>query len=304
MGTSTTPAKWGQITQTCFAYLRDEDKSVKLAAFNSLVAYCRKALGHLYPPSEFETVASIKTDPGLKDGLPPFFADDTATRKMEFIQEWVLDFLLPYRNATLDELEQEAEKGTFRFIGRKCRLALIKRIQKAQRKRGRIRVRRLLDNNVETGEGTTELLNFVVRPDAIDPIVWIEENRKALQDLGIYEVCCSLAAQYLEGDRVATVKLAQRWGVSVRQAQNRRREVIGRIRGELRCDPVVRELFTVISDWRERRRPAGLFISPSPEAVANAKLLEEAASDGRDFYIWCQAPVQPDELPEVDSDQP
>jgi hypothetical protein len=300
MGT-TAPARRG-ISQICIEYLTAETESARSTAFHALVRYCRKAVGHLYPPSEYETVASIKTDPRVRDGLPTFFADDASTRTTEFIHEWLLEFLLPYCNATFQELTEEAERDTFRYIGRKCRLALIKRIQKAQRKHGKTRVRRLLDNTFETDDGAAEpLVNFVVRPDAIDPIVWIEENRKALQERGIYEVCCSMAAQYLDGDRVATEKLAQSWGVSVRQAQNRRREIIGRIRGELRCDPVVRELFTVISDYRERRRPAGLFISPSPEAAANAKLLEEAASDGRDFYIWCQAPVQPNE-PEVDGD--
>jgi len=302
MGT-TAPAKQRGITHICIEYLTAETESAQSTAFYALCKYCQKAVGHLYPPSEHETVASIKTDPESNDGLPAFFTDDASTRKTEFVQDWLLEFLLPYRNATPEELTQEAAKGAFRFIGRKCRLALIKRIQKAQRKHGRTRVRRLLDSSVETGDGAAEpLLNFLVWFDAVNPSIWIEENRKALQERGIYEVCCSLAAQYLDGDRVATEKLAQTWGVSLRQAQNRRREVIERIRGELRYDPIVRELFTVISDWRERRRPAGLFISPSREAAANAKLLEDAALDNRDFYTWCQASAQQNGLPEVNGD--
>jgi hypothetical protein len=68
-----------------------------------------------------------ESDPKLLD-LQSALAEMQRSRKIEFIQEWVLDFLFPYRNATPQELEQEAAKGTFRFIGRKCRLALIKRI--------------------------------------------------------------------------------------------------------------------------------------------------------------------------------
>jgi hypothetical protein len=227
---TTTPVKHGGITQTCIAYLTAETESARFAAFSALVKYCKKAVGRLYPPSEYET-------------------DDAGQRTTDWIQEWVLDFLLPYRNATVEELTQEAEKETFRFIGQKCRLDLIDCIRKAQRKKGGVRVRRVLDNTIETDEGAAEpLANFIVRPDSIDPIVWIEAHKRALQEKGIYEVCCSLAAHHLERDRQGTAKLAELWGVSVRQAQNRRREVIRRIRGELRNDPLITRPCFVVSE--------------------------------------------------------
>jgi hypothetical protein len=287
MGT-TAPAQRG-ITQICIAYLTAETESARSTTFRALVKYCKKAVGYLYPPSEYGIIASIKTDPRLKDGLPAFFSDDASTRTTEFVQDWVLEFLLPYRNATLEELTQEAEKDTFRFIGRKCRLALIKRIRKVLPKKRGVRVSRMLENPIETDDGNAEpLINFVVRPEAIDPIIWIEDHKKALRAKGIYEVCGSLAARHLDRDRQATAKLAELWGVSLRQAQNRRRDVISRIRGELRDDPLIRELFEVIVGWSDRRHMPILAVSPSPEAAANSKLLEESAKEGREFYRWCQ----------------
>ncbi len=282
------PAQRG-ITQICIAYLTAESESTRSTAFRALVKYCRKAVGHLYPPSEYQAIASIRTDPRLKDGLPAFFTDDAVTRKTEFVQDWLLEFLLPYRNSSLEELRQEAEKDTFRFIGRKCRLALVKSIRKVLPKKKGIRVSRVLENTVETDDGQAEpLINFVVRPEAIDPVEWIEDHKKALQAKGIYEVCGSLATQYLDRDRQSTAKLAELWGVSLRQAQNRRNDVISRIRGELRNDPLVRELFEVISGWVDRRQMPVLAVSPSREAVANSKLLEEAAKEGQEFHRWCQ----------------
>jgi hypothetical protein len=294
MGT-TAPARQHGITQICIAYLTAEDESARFTSLSALVKYCKKAVGHLYPPSEYETIASIKTDPRLKDGLPAFFSDDASTRTTEFIQDWLLEFLLPYRNATPEELTQEAEKGTFRLIGRMCRFALVKRIRKALSKKRGVRVSRMLENPIETDDGNAEpLINFVARPDVIDPVIWIDNHKRALQDKGIYEVCGSLASRHLDRDRQATTKLAELWGVSLRQAQNRRRDAISRIRGELRSDPLIRELFEVLSDWSDRRRLPILAVSPSPEATANSKLLEEAAKEGREFYRWCQ---ESDETP-------
>jgi hypothetical protein len=286
MGT-TAPARKRGISQICIEYLTAETESVRSTAFQALVKYCEKAVGHLYFPSEYETVASIKTDPRVRDGLPTFFADDASTRTTEFIQDWLLEFLLPYRNATLKELSEEAD--TFRFIGRKCRLALIDRLRKVQTKKRGVRVSRVLENPIASDDGKAEpLINLIVRPDAIDPVMWIEDHKKALQEKGIYEVCGSLAAKYLDRDRQSTAKLAELWGVSVRQAQNRRRDVISRIRVELRNDPLVRELFEVLSGWTDRNHMPVLAVSPSPEAGANRKLLEEAAKEGREFYLWCQ----------------
>jgi hypothetical protein len=291
---TTAPTRKRGISQICIEHLTAETESARSTTFRALVKYCKKAIGHLYPPSEHETIASIKTDPKLKDGLPAFFTDDASTRTTEFVQDWLLEFLLPYRNATLEEVMQEAGRGTFGFIGRKCRLALVKRIRKVLPKKGGVRVSRMLENPIETDDGNAEaLINFVVRPEAIDPIGWIEDHKKALQAKGIYEVCGSLAAQYLDRDRHSTANLAELWGVSLRQAQNRRRDVIARIRGELRSDPLIRELFEVLSGWRDRRHLPILAISPSPEAAANTKLLVEAAKEGREFYRWCQSDKTP-----------
>jgi len=147
----------------------------------------------------------------------------------------------------------------------------------------------MLENTVQTYDGKAEpLINFVVRPEAIDPVIWIEDHKRALQGKGIYEVCGSLARHHLDGDRQATAKLAELWGASLRQAQNRRRDVIGRIRGELRDDPLIRELFEVISGWRDRSHLPILVVSPSREAAANSKLLADAAKEGREFYRWRQ----------------
>src|SRR5207244_5296483 len=124
------PTRQVDSTQTCLTYQQTGD----FETFCSLVNYCRKAVGHLYFPSECETTISTKTEPGLKDGLPDIFADDADQRTTEWIQEWLLEFLLPYRNASPDELDEEALKGTFRYIGRNCRLDLIDRIRGAQPK--------------------------------------------------------------------------------------------------------------------------------------------------------------------------
>jgi hypothetical protein len=289
MGT-TAPAKQRGVTQICIEYLTAENESARSATFSALVKYCTKAADHLYFPSEYETIASVKTDPVLNDGLPDFFTDNASTRTTEFVQDWLLEFLLPYHTATIEELSEEGKKDTFRFIGRKCRLALIKRIRT---KKG-VRVSRMLENPVETDGGGEPLIDFVVRPEAIDPVIWIEDHKKALEAKGIYEVCGSLAAQYLDRDGQSTAKLAELWGVSLRQAQNRRRDVITRIRGELRNDPLIRELFDVISGWCDRSHMPSLAVYPSREAIANSKLLEEAAKEGREFRRWCQ---ESDETP-------
>ncbi|HKM86655.1 MAG TPA: hypothetical protein VJW96_10640 [Terriglobales bacterium] len=288
--------QYDRITQTCFAYLLTQDESAKYHTFCSLVAYCRRAIGHLYAPSEYETTTSIKTDPGLKDGLPGVFSDDAGTRTVEWVQMWVLQFLAPYFSATPGELEQEADKGTFRYFGRKCRLALINHIRKFQRKRGRAKVRRTLSNPAtKDGAASDSFIDFVVRDDATDPIVWIRAHQPDLREIGVYDVCLSLFEQYLEGTG-ATERLSELWGVSVRQAQNKRRQVIERIRTELRNDPLIREMFNIIAAWQDRTtRLPFLQVARSPEAVANERLLEEAAQDGREFRCWVQKVDNPDD---------
>jgi len=46
---TTAPAQRG-ITQVCIAYLTAETESARFTTFRALIKYCKKAVGHLYPP--------------------------------------------------------------------------------------------------------------------------------------------------------------------------------------------------------------------------------------------------------------
>lgn len=79
-------------------------------AFDHLVAICWRAKGNLY-------VAPRKEDKELGIGLVE------ATR--HWIQEWLVEFLAPYGKQAVSEIVAAANRGEFRYVGRKCKLALI-----------------------------------------------------------------------------------------------------------------------------------------------------------------------------------
>lgn len=77
-------------------------------AFDHLVAICWKAKKNLYIAGESGMLLE-------------------ATQ--EWIQDFVLDFLAPYLNATPQAVRQAAEEGKFRYIGRRCYLKMIDEIR-------------------------------------------------------------------------------------------------------------------------------------------------------------------------------
>lgn len=122
------PVAVNKTTQAVLKYLLTGDSD----AFEHLMAICLTATKGLFIPNPHEELKFVieqdsraGTDPAYYHPGRKFYVEDPGDLKEDFIQNFLLDYLEPYRHVTPAELLLLADLGDFKNIGRACRLALL-----------------------------------------------------------------------------------------------------------------------------------------------------------------------------------
>jgi hypothetical protein len=102
-------------------------------AFDHLVHICLRAKKKLFivPLDQGNRMVwDEKTFAKMKDSGQKIYHDDKRSQTTkEWVQEFVLKFLAPFRNATPEEVLEAAAQGKFRYMGRMCRLRMIDEVR-------------------------------------------------------------------------------------------------------------------------------------------------------------------------------
>ena len=212
-----------------------------------------------------------------------------------WIKAWLLAFLLPYRNLSRDQLEAAAERGEFRYLGRRCRLALANEVAS----RIRLPKRKFVRYDVPVGDGYLSDFLGTDRADVASSLAQhsreasaaaIEAARRIVManevelnrlDLFTGWLAYLLSAEvFVEGsigprqcEGIVTRTIASLRGVSLRSAvayKRRFREGVARelLAGNRVILAIVRELTPVLS--------SPFLSGGSKEAASNRDLWNEA----------------------------
>ena len=218
-------------------------------AFDHLVAICFVAKGNLF----------------LVNGIDTSF---WATR--HWIEEFLLEFLRPYRSATLDELQQAAQNGAFRYVGRTCRLRMIDEIRKRMAQKRFIHPQALLQFPLADENGQEVRLAEIIAqdptnschsslgkpasPEELDFALLFLRNRAEFEALlgprllrALMAECWAFLNGTTEKGEVTRI-VAERLGVKDRQARRYRAKVHRLLADARRArHPAADELFRLLA---------------------------------------------------------
>jgi hypothetical protein len=105
-------------------YLLDQDPKEKEIAFDWLLGICYIACRGLFIPDAHPEYLTVGAD-GVRA------ENNDVDRLRLFIQEFLHLYLYPFRELSAEAIQKHTDQ--FRFIGRKCRLALLNKIRKCAR---------------------------------------------------------------------------------------------------------------------------------------------------------------------------
>jgi hypothetical protein len=257
------PSTVDKATPAAVAYLT----TGSLEAWDHLMGICFRFAGDLFLLDDF---GDYRLAPGEDESCSAWENDErtgelkkhrwrqegTATRTREWIQEWLLERLHGYHGKSYAEIQNAADGGEFRYLGRQCRLALIDKLRKLNPLDNP--QLKWLDDHVGDGDeektfghtigtwntgGQSSLHRPAVRLE--DVIEFIADNKLALADVMIelmVYVECACADDLREG--TITRAIAKNRRIEERQARTYKQRFLDIAR---RAEhPALRELFTLL----------------------------------------------------------
>jgi len=298
--TEMAPVLVDKATPAAVAYLT----TGSLEAWDHLMGICFRFAGDLFLLDDF---GDYRLAPGEDESCSAWENDErtgelkkhrwrqegTATRTREWIQEWLLERLHGYHGKSYAEIQNAADRGEFRYLGRQCRNALIDKIRKPDRQNDPQFVR--LSQPAFEG-GDTTIGDFLGRKSTDgqsslhhqgigydDLIVFIEDNKADLtKDDILVELMAFVEVYFGDGTKgEITEKIARQRGVAARQAREYKRRFLA-IAAQ-KSNPVLRALFDQLQS-----ELAIVFVNRSRETQAIQQSRHEALKDMVDFRRWCR----------------
>ncbi len=201
---------------------------------------------HLFVPSDRFRVQYSRDRPDV------FEYENYETN--HWIETWLVAKLAAFQGKSQAAIYEAAVRGEFRNLANDCRCDLINEINRRNNpKRNPGGPLLSLDEALDSDDEDSEVLaDYIVKPCVIDPVDWIEANRHALNNNGVYDVTKAITDQFLVGGDTATKVLALHWGVGLRQAQRRGGDVLSRIRTQLRDTSIIRDLYSTLDAYANR----------------------------------------------------
>lgn len=258
----TLPPKYDATTQAVLRYFeaqRRSDARDHADAFDHLVATCYRAVKpyflldrhgelSLEKTPQFDSISGKRTwRTARKEGS----AHD-ATR--QWIQEWLLTILAPYRSYSEEELIAAADNDEFRYLGRLCRLSLLDTLRSRTAQKNRRPKHVSLDtDNIDAEDATSSGKGFEHFLACVtDVLRAVVANREELERLDLIDGLLSILgnAEHLERASaqqyagLVTRSLARRRGVSATSARAYKRKFRETMARELFAgSPAVRAIF-------------------------------------------------------------
>jgi hypothetical protein len=269
--------------QAALTYLLANDPK----SFDHLVGICWKACKGLFLTDPHDSYLVQNTPAEGHKNRKSYRENNKSSISREWIQAWLLEFLLPYRSATPRELEEHTNE--FRYIGRKCRFALLDELNSTKRTQNRgitIRVSGNQSCSKENPDGS-ELFDFLVREDGSTssrPVEqWVETNKEDLHALGLYYGAAAYVEAYKYGRKTDVSKLlAEHLRVSRRSGRSARDKFLANIQ-KLRHHKLVRQFYAEIEADCGYRPPV-LAIESSADTNFRRGCAQQAAQLMADFY--------------------
>jgi hypothetical protein len=214
-------------------------------------------------------------------------------RLRDWIVEWVLKQLAPYHGKPDDEIQEAAALGKFRYLARRCVLALRKKIVRSYPK-DRIFHRACvsLDQSYITDdEDDARLVDVLVGPPLVpkDLLQVVDDSRADLEHICDFNVVRELIVGYIDGVKKGetTRRVAIRLGVGERQARN----IIKRCHQALAAANAFKQIHDVLNQAGDPLTHAhAQLLEQSPEAKRRGRfknaLLSQAAQGMAEFRAW------------------
>jgi hypothetical protein len=191
------------------------------AELTKLVRTCLRFCGRLFPWNGFQGVDE-----------PQWGEYQREESRREIVTDWIQERLLaqlePYDRLTEQEIQAAADRDEFRWLGVRCRQALLKEIRKRKPTDGLfVRAALELSDSVD-GDPLSDLLvapalNIDPNRDPGEPKITVDDIRNEIDRLGLWdvfeEIVCGREGGLTGGE--ITHRVATRLGITERQARNK-----------------------------------------------------------------------------------